>query len=208
VAVVLTLVQTKQIRTIQKHSKYKCIFILPKHPHITKHVKTTTIQDIPKRNSHNIIKYPHYKFIWHVYPQELHRNSLPFPSLQNKITSHKSRQFTSLYFTLFWTLCNSPHFASDDRDPSKSVRSSPYSMAESNNVQFNKRIIQRFPNCYMRADTDMKQLTGTVSITLPSGRTTVTDICSTLVSGNVVFGILSPSEILAFIYWWQKYIER
>jgi len=38
------------------------------HPHITKQVKTTkvqiktnTLQDIPKWNSHNIIKYPKYK---------------------------------------------------------------------------------------------------------------------------------------------------
>ena len=32
------------------------------NPHITKQVKTTTVQDTPKWNSHNINKYPHYKF--------------------------------------------------------------------------------------------------------------------------------------------------
>ena len=31
------------------------------HPHITKQVKTTTVQDIPKWNSHNTIKYSQYK---------------------------------------------------------------------------------------------------------------------------------------------------
>ena len=63
VAVVLTLVQTKQIRiniyinkTIQKHStnntkrsKYKYIYYQNTHtythPHITQQVKTTTVQD-------------------------------------------------------------------------------------------------------------------------------------------------------------------
>jgi len=30
------------------------------HPHITKQVKTTTVQDRRKRNSHNIIKCPLY----------------------------------------------------------------------------------------------------------------------------------------------------
>jgi len=36
---------------------------LPKHLHITKQVKATTVQDIPKWNSHNIIKYPQYTVI-------------------------------------------------------------------------------------------------------------------------------------------------
>jgi len=31
------------------------------HPHITKPVQTNTVQDIPKLNSHNTIKYPQYK---------------------------------------------------------------------------------------------------------------------------------------------------
>jgi len=57
VAVVLTLVQTKQIRiNIHKrnnpkktqYKQYKTqqiqVCILPKHPHITKQVKTTTVQ--------------------------------------------------------------------------------------------------------------------------------------------------------------------
>ena len=68
------------------------------YPHITKQfkattvqMKTNTVQDIPKWNSHNIIKYPQYKVndtfihknftITHftsLYPQELHRNSLHF----------------------------------------------------------------------------------------------------------------------------------
>ena len=69
-AVVLTLVQTKQIRInirkqYQKHSRnntkqIKCKYTLTKHPHITKQVKTNTVQDIPKLNSNNI-KYPQNK---------------------------------------------------------------------------------------------------------------------------------------------------
>ena len=71
------------------------------HPHITKQFKTTTVQvktntvqDIPKWNIHNIIKYPqcqvngaliHKNFtVTHftsLYPQELHRKSLQFTSL-------------------------------------------------------------------------------------------------------------------------------
>ena len=54
-AVVLTLVQTKQIRiyinlTVPKtqYKQYKTqliqVYILPKHPHITKQLKTTTVQ--------------------------------------------------------------------------------------------------------------------------------------------------------------------
>ena len=31
------------------------------HTHVTKQVKTTTVQDMPKLNSHNMIKYPQYK---------------------------------------------------------------------------------------------------------------------------------------------------
>ena len=48
-----------------KHSKYKYAYYqntpTNTHPHITKQFKTTTVQDIPKRNSHNTIKYPQYK---------------------------------------------------------------------------------------------------------------------------------------------------
>ena len=78
------------------------------HPHITKQVKTTTVQDIPKRRSHNIIKYPEYKVTqmycpWHFYPQEFHRNSLHFTPL--KVTSHKSHQFTSHHYTSHHFTC-------------------------------------------------------------------------------------------------------
>jgi hypothetical protein len=83
VAVVLTLVQTKQIRinvhkrSIQKtqYKQYKDtlntsihITKTPTHykththtHYITKQVKTNTVQDTPKLNSHNIIKYPQYE---------------------------------------------------------------------------------------------------------------------------------------------------
>jgi hypothetical protein len=83
VAVALTRVQTKQIRinihkqnsTKTQYGQYKTqqiqVDILPKHPHIIKpththphitlQVKTTTVQDILKLNSHNTIKYLQYK---------------------------------------------------------------------------------------------------------------------------------------------------
>jgi len=60
VAVVLTLVQTKQIRiNVHKRNNTKNtvqtiqnaviqIHILPKHPHITKQAKTNTVQDTSK----------------------------------------------------------------------------------------------------------------------------------------------------------------
>jgi hypothetical protein len=72
VAAVLTPVQTKQIRlNVHKRNNTKKVVqtiqntinttnILPKHPHITQ-VTTTTLQDIPKWNSHSTIKYPQYK---------------------------------------------------------------------------------------------------------------------------------------------------
>ena len=84
------------------------------HPHITKQYKTTTvqiktntIQDTPKWNSHNINKYPKYMVTLMcivLYSQELQSNtlhftSLHFTSLQNKISSHKSRQFTPHHYT-------------------------------------------------------------------------------------------------------------
>jgi hypothetical protein len=54
----------------RKHGKYKYAYYQNTHTHITKQVKTTTarvktntVQDIPKWNSHNIIKYPQYKAI-------------------------------------------------------------------------------------------------------------------------------------------------
>jgi len=105
VAVVLTLVQTKQIRiNIQKrnstktqYKQYKTvntsIHLNPPthtHTHVTKQVntstiqvKTNTVQDKPKLSSHNTIKYPQYKvtlMYMAFYPQELHRNSLHFTS--------------------------------------------------------------------------------------------------------------------------------
>ena len=84
VAVALTPVQTKQIRiNIHKRNNTKNtvqtiqntvntsthVTKTPtrththtlQNPHITKQVTRTTVQDIPKRNSHNRIKYPHYK---------------------------------------------------------------------------------------------------------------------------------------------------
>jgi hypothetical protein len=83
--------------------------ILPKHPHITKQVKTatvqvktTTVQYTPNeivtiQSSTLSIRSP--QCTWHFHPQELHLNSLQLTSLQNKITSHKPRQFTSRHFT-------------------------------------------------------------------------------------------------------------
>jgi len=87
------------------------------YTHITKQYKTNTVQnktntvqDIPKLNSRNIINARSIKspyLTYQLYPQELHRNSLyftsvtslHFTSLENKITSHKSRQFTPHHYT-------------------------------------------------------------------------------------------------------------
>jgi hypothetical protein len=72
------LVQTKQIRinihkrnntkhttNNTKHNKYKYTYYpnihTYTHPHITQQVQITTVQDTPKLNSHNTIKYPQYK---------------------------------------------------------------------------------------------------------------------------------------------------
>jgi len=86
VAVVLTLVQTKQIRiNIHKRNNTKNtaqtiqntvntsthITKIPTHyktytythPHITKQVKISTVQDTPKWTSYNIIKYAQYKIL-------------------------------------------------------------------------------------------------------------------------------------------------
>ena len=70
----------KPLSQVKKNLSQSTVYILPKqphitkpthtqtHPHITKQYKTTTIkiktytvQDIPKCNSHNIIKCPQYK---------------------------------------------------------------------------------------------------------------------------------------------------
>jgi len=59
--------QTHTLQNPHKHTHYKATHT---HPHITKQYKTTTVQiktntvqDIPKLNSHNIIKRPQYKVI-------------------------------------------------------------------------------------------------------------------------------------------------
>jgi len=56
---------TKHSTNNTKHSKCKYTYYKNTHtyknPHITKQVKTTTVQVTPKWNSHNIIKYPKYK---------------------------------------------------------------------------------------------------------------------------------------------------
>ena len=118
-AVVLTIVQTKQIRinihkrnkykkhstNNKKHSEYKYIYYQNTHtlqnPHITQQVKTTAVHDIPKWICHNIIKYPQYKVtLMYVHGTFIPKNftATQIPSLKTKITSHKSRQFTSHHF--------------------------------------------------------------------------------------------------------------
>jgi len=120
VAVVLTIVQTKQIRinihkrnkykkhstNNKKHSEYKYIYYQNTHtlqnPHITQQVKTTAVHDIPKWICHNIIKYPQYKVtLMYVHGTFIPKNFTVthFTSLKNNITSHKSCQFTSHHFT-------------------------------------------------------------------------------------------------------------
>ena len=46
------------MNTITRITKTSNHYNPPTHPHITKQVKTTTVQYIPKLNSHNTIKYP------------------------------------------------------------------------------------------------------------------------------------------------------
>jgi hypothetical protein len=53
---------------VKENLSQSIVYILPKHIHITKQYKTTTVQiktnteqNIPKWNSHNIVKYPQYK---------------------------------------------------------------------------------------------------------------------------------------------------
>jgi hypothetical protein len=65
-------------------------------------VKTTTLQDIPKWNSHNIINYPQYKFTLMdmelLFPR-IQRNSLQFTSFQLKIKSLHVSHVISLHIT-------------------------------------------------------------------------------------------------------------
>jgi len=130
VAVVLTLVQTKQIRiSIHKRNNTKNIVQTIQntvntsthvtktpthyktqtyiHTHFTKQVKTTAVQvktkkvhDIRKLNSHSKIKYPQYK-VTLMYMALLSSSFTVthFTLLQNKVTSHKSRQFTTHHHT-------------------------------------------------------------------------------------------------------------
>jgi hypothetical protein len=94
----------KNLSQVTKNLSQSTIYILPKYPHITKttqthtlqnphihphitkqykpttvQIKTNTVQDIPKWNSHNIIKCPQYKvtvmgsgdlITVHIYPIE------------------------------------------------------------------------------------------------------------------------------------------
>ena len=62
------------------------------HTHITIQVKTNTVQDTPKLNSHNTTKYLQYKvtlMYMVLLPQELHRNSLHFNIKSLHINSHR-----------------------------------------------------------------------------------------------------------------------
>ena len=119
VAVVLTRVETKQLRINiykrnntktqykQHKTQYTQVNILPKHPHncqntptythphIIKHVQTTTVQDT-HTHTHTHTKKPvtlqlstpQYKVLMYTVlcPQELHRNSFHFTSKQNHFT--------------------------------------------------------------------------------------------------------------------------
>jgi hypothetical protein len=108
VALVLTLVQTKEMRihtrkqnntnhstNSTKHSKYRYTYYQNTHtlqnPHIhtPTHYKTTTVPDTPKLNSRNKIRYAQYKvtlMYMVLLPQELHHNSLHFTSKYNHFT--------------------------------------------------------------------------------------------------------------------------
>jgi hypothetical protein len=105
---------TKHSTNNTKHSKYKYTYYQTTHTlqnphthtHITKQVKTTTKKDIPKRNSHNIIKYPQYKVtLMYVvlFPQKLHHNALHFTSLHFRIKSLHINQVGSLHITTLFT---------------------------------------------------------------------------------------------------------
>ena len=120
-AIVLTLVQIKHIRininkqNNTKHSKYKYMYYQNTHTIVKtplhtlnrtlkNKLKQPEYQIHTKRNSHSTIIYPQYKvtlMYMVIFSREIHRNStsLHFTSLQNKITAHKSRQFTPHQYT-------------------------------------------------------------------------------------------------------------
>ena len=95
--------EEKAWKNLSQGSRRVLVYILPKHthykthtnthPHITKQfltttvqVKINTIQDIPKWNSHNIIKYPQHKFngtFIHKNFTVTHFTSLHFTSLHS-----------------------------------------------------------------------------------------------------------------------------
>jgi hypothetical protein len=80
----------------------------------TVQIKTNTVQDIPKWNNHNIIKFPQYKVtIMYIapVPQGIHRNTLHFTSITH---------FISLHFKIK-SLHNNPERRSSDLLWSRSV---------------------------------------------------------------------------------------
>ena len=119
-AVVLTLVQKKQIRiSIHKRNNTKntvqtiqnavntsthitktptlCKTHTYTHPHLTKQVKTTTVQDTSKWNSHSIIKYPQYKVTLMYMSLLSQRTSRNSTSLRLKIKSLHINHVSSLH---------------------------------------------------------------------------------------------------------------
>ena len=119
-AVVLTLVQTKQIRinihklnnatnTVQKiQNTINALTHITKtlthththtHTHITKQVKITTVQDIPKLNTRNTIKYPQYKVTLMYMALLSPRTSLNFEIKSLHINHVSSHHITSLHIT-------------------------------------------------------------------------------------------------------------
>jgi len=78
-----------------QHSKYKYTYYQNTHT-LQKKLQQPQYKIHTKWNSPNTIKYPRYVILMYFCPQELHRN---FTSLQNKITSHKSCQFTPHHYT-------------------------------------------------------------------------------------------------------------
>jgi hypothetical protein len=124
VAVVLTLVQTKQIRinihkrnntknTVQtiRNTLHTSTHITKTHTHtLHKKLKQTQCKTHSKWNRHNTIKYPQYKVTLMYMALLSPRFTVAhFTSLQNKIISHKSRHFaphhyTSHHFTYLYSI--------------------------------------------------------------------------------------------------------